>query len=95
MVKISRKKEIEFDISLLSLIGNKIKIIGSKNTNQIGKKGIIIFESANFLKLEENGKITSYLKKDLIFEMLYKGKPLNIDAGLLFSTLQTRIKKIK
>ena len=95
MTKISAKKEIEYDLSLLSLIGNKIKIINSKNINQIGKEGIIVFETANFLKLDINSKITLFSKKDLIFEMLHKGKPLNIDAGLLFSTLQTRIKKIK
>ncbi len=93
---LSIKKSIAEDIFYKSLIGRKIKIINSVNKSQIGIEGFILFESVNFfyigLKDESTIKI---LKKNISFEMPYKGKTLNIDGRFLTNTVLSRIKKIK
>ena len=48
---LSIKEEFKFEALYKTLVGSKIKIIESKNPNQIGKSGIVIHESANFLVL--------------------------------------------
>lgn len=89
------KKELYFDILYTPLIGEKITIIKSKNSLDIGISGIIINETANFLILDVNGQIKRILKKNIIFQIKKKQQALNIDGSFLFSTLQTRLKKVK
>lgn len=95
MIKFSEKKRTEFDLLYKSLIGKEIEILFSKNKNQIGLKGIIVYESANCLYLEIGGKTRRILKDGLKLRFEFEGKALNMDANLLFSTIINRIKKIK
>jgi len=59
-------------------IGFPIKIIGSKNTSLIGKKGRVIDETQNLIIIEENNeKIIKVLKKGTIFSI--NNKTINGD----------------
>lgn len=95
MKKISSKKEQEFEFLYISLIGYFVEIIESKNPLLLGKKGRIIFESANLLYLEQKGSIIKIPKSQVSFNIDYKGKALYMDGCLLFSTTINRIKKLK
>ncbi len=95
MIKLSTKKQIEFDVIYSYLIGKEIEITDSKIKNQIGLKGILIYETATLLILEVEGCEKKILKNNVKIKFDYKGKALNMDARLLFSTITNRIKKIK
>ncbi|MCA9495486.1 MAG: ribonuclease P protein subunit [Nanoarchaeota archaeon] len=94
-MKLSAKKQLEFDLTCQSLIGKNIEIIDSKNKNQIAMKGRIIYESAKLLYLEYGGSIKRILKSNVAIKFEHEGKALNMDGRLLFSTIINRIKKIK
>lgn len=95
-MKLSSKKELEFEVLLKSLVGKKIEILSSKIKSQEGLKGTIIYESANFFHIKpETGDIVKIMKKNIKFKTTVEGKPLYIDGRLLFSTVLSRIKKIK
>lgn len=95
-MKISSKKQIEFDLTLKSLIGKQIKIINSNIKNQIGMCGILVFESANLLYLEvEDEIIKKLLKSSLIIELDYNFKKIQINCDLLSGSVASRIKKLK
>ncbi|MDA3854856.1 MAG: ribonuclease P protein subunit [Candidatus Woesearchaeota archaeon] len=51
-VKIPEKKQVEFDVLCLSLVGKEIEIVDSKNKLQIGFKGVLVLESANLFYIE-------------------------------------------
>lgn len=91
----SQKREIHEYVMYHSLIGHDIDIVTSKNPNQVGLKGKIIYESANFFYLDVKGSIKRILKRNITFRMKYEGKALNIDGSLLVSTIINRIKKMK
>ncbi|MCA9458922.1 MAG: ribonuclease P protein subunit [Nanoarchaeota archaeon] len=94
-MKLTSKKQLEFDLTCQSLIGKEIEIIDSKNKNQIGMKGTLIYESAKLIYLEYDGSIKRIIKSNIILKFEHKGKALNMDGRLLFSTIINRIKKIK
>lgn len=89
------KKDLYFNILYMPLIGEKITIINSKNSNDIGVNGIIINETAKFIILDVEGLKKSFYKSNIIFQIQKKQQALNIDGSFLFSTLQTRLKKVK
>jgi len=89
------KIKVKHEILFVSLIGKQIKILGSKNKNQIGQKGTIVYESANLLYVEENNKIKRFLKNNIVFQIEFEGKPLKVDGRLLLSTVLSRIKKFR
>ena len=94
-MKLSSKKKIEYDILYKSLIGKEIEITDSKNKNQIGIKGKILQETANFFVIDQKGSIIRIHKENITFKLIHKEKALYIDGRLLLSTLTQRIKKIK
>lgn len=94
-IKISKKKQLEFDILCKSLVDKEILIIDSKNKNQIGMKGILVFESANLFYLNINGVVKKLLKSGLVFEVKLDNFKFRLDASLLMNSLVNRIKKIK
>ena len=95
--KLSEKKRIEYEVLYTSLVGREIEITDSKIKSQIGLKGVIIRETANFihLKIEKEHKTAKIFKNNVFFNVTIRGKALNIDARLLFFTVLQRIKKIK
>lgn len=96
MANLSSKKQLELDLTLLSLIGKKIRIINSNNKNQIGISGLFVKETANFifLKLNENS-IKQFKKVDLIIEFEHKNKNVLFNCNQILGTIQQRIKKFK
>lgn len=94
-MKFSTKKELEFETLYKSLVGNTIEITNSKNKNQIGIKGKIIHESANFFVLAQKARNIRILKRSISFKTTVQNKPLYIDGRFLLSTLTNRIKKLK
>lgn len=90
------KSKIKNDILFLTLIGKEIEIVNSKIISQIGVCGTIINETNNFIEiLLKNGEIKSLKKSIIVFQIILKGQPLNIDGDLLLNTLTQRIKKLK
>ncbi len=94
-IKLSAKRQIEVDLTLKSLIGKTIKIHKSTIANQVGIKGKIVLETANFLILSQNGSTINILKNNVTIELEYKGQPLYMDGRFIYSTLTQRIKKFK
>jgi len=94
-MKNTSKNSIKNDLLFLPLIGKDIEIIESKNQNQIGFSGKIIFESSNLLYVENNDKTSRILKNNVVLKFDYKGKPLKVDGRLLLSTVLSRIKKFR
>lgn len=95
MTYLVKKKTFYYDLLYLPLIGEFIEITNSKNILDIGKKGFIIRETYAFFYLNIDGEIKKFYKKNICFKILKKQQALNIDASFLFSTLQTRLKKVK
>ena len=54
-----------------------------------------LYETANFLILEQNSSTVQILKSNVTIELSYKEKPLYMDARFILSTLTQRIKKFK
>lgn len=96
MSKLSNKKTIEYDLTLISLIGKEIKILKSNNLKQIGIIGIIISETANFLHIKtKESDIKKLLKSDLIIKLDYDSQTIELNCNSLQNTLISRIKKFK
>lgn len=94
--RLSEKKQLAYELLYLSLVGKQLRIIDSKISQQIGLKGTLIYESANFFHiLTKKGQIKRIFKENVTLQMQHCGKTLNMDGRLLLSTLQTRIKKMK
>lgn len=94
-IKISNKKQIELDIICKSLVGKEVLIVDSKNKNQVGMRGVLVFESANLFYLKIENSVKKLLKTGLIFEFELDGKQVRVNAELLGNSLVSRIKKIK
>ena len=94
-IKLTSKKQLEFDVLYTFLIGKEIEITDSKIKNQIGIKGVLIYETASMLILDVQGSEKKILKNNVFIKFDFKGKALNMDARLLFLTITNRIKKIK
>ena len=94
-MKLSEKKRLKYDVLCLSLVGKTIEIVESKIPSQVGVKGILLHETANFLILDVQGSKKQYLKSNLTIKIDYNGKALYMDAQLLLTTLPSRIKKVK
>ena len=95
MMKLTSKNKIKFDILYLFLIGKEIEIIDSKISNQLGIKGVLIYETAKMLILDLGGCKKNILKSNIVIKFDYEGKALNMDGRLLLFTITNRIKKIK
>ena len=95
MRNLSIRNELKYEALYKSLVGSKIEIIESKNPNQIGKKGTVILESANFLVLRGKDFTSRILKRNIVFKTTIKGKTLYIDGRFLLNTLTNRIKKLR
>lgn len=89
------KKDIKDQILYTSLVGKEIEILDSKNKNQIGLKGIIVYETAKFFHVSQNGSIKRIYKPNIQFKVFLKGKPLKVEGCLLFSSVVYRIKKMR
>lgn len=89
------RDELKREVLYKSLIGNQIEILSSNNQNQVGIKGKILYETANFFEIEKNGSIIKILKKNITFKIKLRGKDLKVDGRLLNTTIINRIKKIK
>jgi RNase P/RNase MRP subunit p29 len=91
----SEKKELIHDLLYHSLIGKEVEIINSKNKRQVGIKGIIVYETANFFHIEKKAHIVKILKENIELRLIHKGKALNMDGRLLTGTVTYRIKKLR
>jgi len=94
-IKISKNKQIELDIICESLTGNEIEIIDSDNKNQIGIKGLLVFESANLFYIKVDSSIKKILKKGTLFIFEAKEGKYKVNGDLLLNSIISRIKKIK
>jgi len=94
-VKISKKKQIEFDILCESLVGKEIEIIDSDNKNQIGIRGMLVFESANLFYIKVDSSVKKILKKGTIFIFKSEEGKYKVNGDLLLNSIISRIKKIK
>lgn len=95
MSKLTSKKQAFYDYTCLSLVGNSIKILHSKNPTHIGIEGKILLETKYDIILQTKSGDKRIRKGAIDFKICDKQQPLYMDGRLLFSTLQTRIKKVK
>jgi len=93
--KLTAKKQVEFDVLCKSLVGKEISIVDSSNKNQIGFRGILVYESAKLFYLEIDGLVKRILKNGLVIEFYLDKKKIQVRADVLLGTLSSRIKKIK
>ena len=92
---LSYRKKVLHDMSMMSLVGKDVEIAESKNKNQVGLKGRILHESANFFIILSNGQEKRILKSNAVFKVFYEEKALYMDGRFLLGTLQSRIKKFR
>lgn len=92
---LTSKQKILFDTLYTPLIGEETTIISSKNPTEINIKGLIVDETSKFLILLVNDQLKQFYKNNITIQITSQGKPLNIDGRFLFTTLQTRLKKLK
>lgn len=97
MVKISQKERQVLDLTLKSLISNKIEVVSHSNSNLVGLKGVIVNETSNFfeVKLNNSDEIKKILKNTLIFRVEIEDKIYEINSEILKNSLSVRIKKFK
>lgn len=73
-----------------------MEIVKSSNPNQVGIKGVLVYESANLLFLNDGLKIKKILKNSVTVRFLFlQDKMVELDCRLLMGTLVYRIKKLK
>lgn len=93
------KKQIFTRINYLSLVGEFVEVLDSKNICEIGLRGILTYESENFFYLDVGGgdgnDVKMLRKSNLIFKVRVEGKDLKINGELLKKGIIHRIKKIK
>ena len=78
------------DVIKYEFIGEKLKVVDSKNKNLIGVKGKVIDETKNMFVLDNEKKL---IKDQSIFD-IYSGKKIyRIDGKLLVGRPEDRIKK--
>jgi len=98
MVKLSSKKQLEFDLTFFYLIGKNVEIINSNNSNQIGIDGLFVKETANFIFLklnDDNNQIKPYKKVGLIIRFVHEEKSIKFNCNQIKGSIQQRIKKFK
>lgn len=95
VLKFSAKKEVEFDVLYRSLVGREVEVLDSRNKNQVGLKGVLVFESANLFFLEVEGGVKKVLKSEVVLKVGYGKGFVRVDGGLFLGSLMNRIKKIK
>jgi len=89
------KKEVINEIQYTTLIGKDIEITKSKNEIQVGIKGKIVNETANFFEILQKPSTIKILKQNITFKLMHKSKALYIDGRFLIGNITHRIKKIK
>jgi ribonuclease P protein subunit POP4 len=77
------------------LIGLKVKVVDSKNKDNIGKEGKVVDETRNTLVVEcEDEKQRTFIKDHCVFSFeLPSGEKVRVDGSLLVGRPEDRIKK--
>ncbi len=80
------------DLPRHELIGLKCKVVRSTNPSLLGKEGMVVDETKNLivlLKLKREYKIP---KKEVTFQFLLDGDPVEVDGKFLKKRPEDRIK---
>lgn len=78
------------------LIGLKAEIVESSNPALCGKKGVIMDETRNTLKIEENGDIKVIPKKEVSLSVqLTEEKEVKMKGKKLVARPEDRVKKFR
>lgn len=51
------------------LVGQEIEVLEAENKKNLNRKGLVVDETKNTLKMEENGKIRTLLKSQITFRI--------------------------
>ena len=89
------KKELKDSIKFILLIGDQIKILDSKNKNDIGISGTIIFESEDFFHIKVKDEVKKIVKKNIKFEVIKQNTRLEVQGEILSKNIIKRLKKLK
>jgi ribonuclease P protein subunit POP4 len=76
-------------------IGLPVKIKECKDTDWIGKSGLIVDETKNTFLIEIENEIKMIAKKTATFEFDYGGKKITLDGSKIAYRPENRIKKIR
>ena len=75
------------------IIGLKMEVIDSKNKNLIGIKGVIIDETKNTIKVQENEKVRTLLKKQVTLKIENENMQIKVNGEVLLGRPEDRLKK--
>ncbi len=75
------------------LIGLKMEVIDSQNKNLIGIQGEIIDETKNTIKIKNNDKIMTILKKQVTLKISNGKNEIQTNGELLIGRPEDRLKK--
>lgn len=78
------------DVIKYEFIGEKIKVVDSKNKKLIGNEGKVIDETRNMFVLEDGKKL---IKDQCVFDVNLEGKKFRINGKLLVGRPEDRLKK--
>lgn len=83
------------NIGRQELIGLNVKIVESKNKENVGKEGVVVDETRNTIVIEEkNGKQKTLIKDQCYFSFeLPSGERVRVEGSLLVGRPEDRIKK--
>ncbi|ARM75933.1 ribonuclease P protein subunit [Acidianus manzaensis] len=78
---------------IFDLIGYNIRVLFHSNTNFIGLKGKVIYETTKFLYIRVNSKVVKIYKADGIYEIDFKATSKIMVGYMLVGNPIKRIKK--
>lgn len=80
------------NIARHELIGLEIEVVKAKNKSLAGRKGVILDETRDTLKINENGKEITMMKNAIVFRTKVGGKTVEIDGSCLMGRPEDRVK---
>lgn len=80
------------NIARHELIGLEIEVVEAKNKSLIGRKGAIVDETRDTLKIQEKGKTITMMKNAIVFRTKIGGKTVEIDGSCLMGRPEDRAK---
>jgi len=75
------------------LIGLPAEIVGSRNPDDIGAKGMIVDETKNTITIASEKKKRRYWKNNITIATTYQGQDVRVEGRLLVGRPHERIKR--
>ncbi|MBU2637545.1 MAG: ribonuclease P protein subunit [Nanoarchaeota archaeon] len=80
------------NIARHELIGLEIEVVAAKNKSLVGRKGVILDETRDTLKIKEKTKEITMMKNAIVFRTQVGGNTVEIDGSCLAGRPEDRAK---